>query len=95
MTTEGYTGDMSQILAQLTSYQFNVRELLGEDEGVVTHAHHVASLTRGLFALQGRGTLHRHGVERSHGLLVLAEGRQTLDQPLGHLLHGSPRVLEA
>lgn len=85
----------SQILARLTSYQFNVCELLGEDEGVVAHAHHVASLTRGLFAFQGSGPLHRHGVERGNGLLVLAEGGQAFDQPLGHLLHGSPGVLEA
>lgn len=76
------------------SYQFDVCELLGEDEGVLTHAHHVASLTRGLFAFQGSGPLHCHGVERSYSLLVLAEGREAFDQPLGHLLHGSPRVLE-
>lgn len=80
--------------SQISSHQFNVCELLGEDEGVVAHAHHVVSLTRGLFAFQGGGPLRRHGVERGDGLLVLAEGRQPFDQPLRHLLHGSPRVLE-
>lgn len=84
----------SQILVHLMSYQFDVCELLGEDEGVLTHAHHIASLTRGLFALQGSGPLHRHRVKRSYSLLVLAESREAFDQPLGHLLHGSPRVLE-
>ena len=77
------------------SHQFDVCELLGEDEGVVAHAHHVALLTRSLFALQGGGAFQGHGVERGHGLLVLAERWQAFDQPLGHLLHRSPGVLEA
>lgn len=63
----------------LKSYQFDVGELLGEDEGVVTHTHDVVSLARRLFALQRRGTLQSHGVERGYGLLVLAEGGQAFD----------------
>ena len=69
-------------------------QLLGEDERVITQAQYVASLSRALLAFQGGGSLLRHGVEGRHRLLVLAEGRQALDKTLGHLLHGSPRVLE-
>lgn len=72
-----------------------MRELLCEDEGVVARAHDVAPLARRLLALQGRGALHGHGVERGDRLLVLAEGGEALDQPLRHLLHGSPGVLQA
>lgn len=57
------------------SYQFYVRELLGDGEGVVTDGQHVSLDGRLGFCFKSRQPFGRCGVDLDQRLLVLAEHR--------------------
>lgn len=72
------------------SYQFYVRELLGDGEGVVADGQHVSLDGRLGLCLQRRQSLGRRGVDFHQRLLVLAQHRQPPDQALTHLSNRLP-----